>query len=332
MIKKILAAKYAEDVFGTVLSLSGLTKRYHKISKEVHPDHNSDSKAADAFAKLTEFFEFAKKCFEDGTYGQKLSIKPAKGVVVNIGKSNFVLQGKWEGEVADVFDVGNQVVKIPRNCADNDLMTAEAEAYKAIWEFAKKDHEKIYRAHLSELVLSAKIKYKGQRVVNVFDKFTDCVTLADVLKAYPDGLDLRHAAWMWRRMLAALTLIHAAGWVHGSVIPANFLIFPKDHRGVFVGLTSAVKIGETIKVANEFAPPEILNKKPAKPETDIYMAGQCMIRMLGSTKVNAKVNGLIRAATLPGTRLNSALDIHDEFANILFDIYGKPKFIDFTMP
>ena len=42
--------------------------------------------------------------------------------------------------------------------------------------------------------------------------------------AYPDGVDPRDVAWMWRRLLVALGLAHRAGVVHGAVLPEHVLI------------------------------------------------------------------------------------------------------------
>ena len=59
----------------------------------------------------------------------------------------------------------------------------------------------------------------ADHVVNVLDHPQGMVSLAAVRSAYPDGLDPRDVAWMWRRLLVALGVAHRAGLVHGAVLP-----------------------------------------------------------------------------------------------------------------
>jgi serine/threonine protein kinase len=60
-------------------------------------------------------------------------------------------------------------------------------------------------------------------------------SLADLTARYPEGIDPRHAVWIWRRMLGALRAIHAAGWAHGSVRPEHALVHPRDHGVRLIG-------------------------------------------------------------------------------------------------
>ncbi len=46
-------------------------------------------------------------------------------------------------------------------------------------------------------------------------------SLTEVGTAYPDGVDPRDAAWMWRRLLVGLGFAHRAGVLHGAVLPTT---------------------------------------------------------------------------------------------------------------
>ncbi|CAN5353664.1 hypothetical protein BH10PSE18_BH10PSE18_42280 [soil metagenome] len=60
-------------------------------------------------------------------------------------------------------------------------------------------------------------------------------SLASVAQAQPDGIDPRHAVWLWRRLLEVLGFLHAAGWTHGDVTPAHALVHPRDHGVLMIG-------------------------------------------------------------------------------------------------
>ncbi|MES2188389.1 MAG: protein kinase family protein [Pseudomonadota bacterium] len=60
-------------------------------------------------------------------------------------------------------------------------------------------------------------------------------SLADVARARPEGIDPRHAVWLWRRMLEVLGFVHAHGWSHGDLSPAHALVHPRDHGVLLIG-------------------------------------------------------------------------------------------------
>jgi len=61
-------------------------------------------------------------------------------------------------------------------------------------------------------------------------------TLADVQAHHPNGLrDVRHAVWLWRRVLEVLGYLHGAGWTHGDLRPSHWLVHPGDHGVLLVG-------------------------------------------------------------------------------------------------
>lgn len=62
---------------------------------------------------------------------------------------------------------------------------------------------------------------------------------ADLNTRFPQGLDPRHAVWIWRRVLGMLAFVHSRGWVHGDVRPEHLLIHPGDHGARLIGWASA---------------------------------------------------------------------------------------------
>ncbi len=67
-------------------------------------------------------------------------------------------------------------------------------------------------------------------------------SLASLNELYPQGLDPRHAVWIWRRVLEVLGFIHRQGWAHGDVRPEHALVHPQDHGIRLIGWASAEPI------------------------------------------------------------------------------------------
>ncbi|MBN8457108.1 MAG: protein kinase family protein [Verrucomicrobia bacterium] len=74
--------------------------------------------------------------------------------------------------------------------------------------------------------------------------------LAALNQRFPNGIDPRHAVWIWRRMLEVLHLVHGMGWAHGDIRPEHGLVHPADHGVLLIGWGSAVK-GEGAKACAE---------------------------------------------------------------------------------
>jgi len=73
-------------------------------------------------------------------------------------------------------------------------------------------------------------------------------SLADVQTAHPHGLaDARHAVWLWRRVLELLAYTHAAGWAHGDLRAAHWLLHPGDHGVLVIGWSRARHSGDTTR-------------------------------------------------------------------------------------
>lgn len=64
-------------------------------------------------------------------------------------------------------------------------------------------------------------------------------SLAALNERYEQGLDPRHAVWVWRRMLEGLNFLHLQGWSHRDVRPEHGLIHPQGHGVRLIGWASA---------------------------------------------------------------------------------------------
>jgi predicted RNA-binding Zn-ribbon protein involved in translation (DUF1610 family) len=66
-------------------------------------------------------------------------------------------------------------------------------------------------------------------------------SLAALGTRFPQGIDPRHAVWIWRRMLDVLHFIHVQSWSHGSISPEHALLNPQDHGVRLIGWAEARK-------------------------------------------------------------------------------------------
>ncbi|HEX8912910.1 MAG TPA: hypothetical protein VF796_11160, partial [Humisphaera sp.] len=122
-------------------------------------------------------------------------------------------------------------------------------------------------------------------------------TLAEVRAAFPQGLDPRHVAWVWRRVLTVLAFAHRNGVVHGQVLPPHVMIEPREHKLVLVDWTCAAHLpsaaGRPLAVvAGPYLPwfkREAPSRNPVSPAVDVALAARTMIDLLGGDGVTGRM-------------------------------------------
>jgi hypothetical protein len=176
----------------------------------------------------------------------------------------------------------------------------------------------------------------AERQVTVLATAPGLRSLVDVRQAYPDGLDARDVAWMWRRLLVALGLAHRAGVVHGAVLPPHVLIEPDAHGVVLVDWCFATEPGGVVPALvpdhQEWYPAEVTGRRPCGPGTDIDMATRCMTWLMGHRaphELLAFAAGC-RQRSLSG-RPDDAWRLLGELDEVLHRLYGPRTFRPFTL-
>jgi len=148
--------------------------------------------------------------------------------------------------------------------------------------------------------------------------------------------------------VTGLGFAHQAGYVHGAVLPCHVRFNIKNHGGQLTSWGHAVKIGESVttvsKKYKEWYPSEVLKKQAATPATDIYMLAKTILYLAGVNpnapfKLNEKLVPLKEQRYLqscllesPKMRPSDAWKLLDEFTEMLKQVYGKPKFVELTLP
>ncbi|MEH0820669.1 MULTISPECIES: serine/threonine protein kinase [unclassified Micromonospora] len=314
-IRLVAAARTDEELFGTTEP----ARRYRRLVAALHPDRlgaadpRVRAEAADALARVITRWR-------------------ARGALGDYRLTRLA----HVGDLADLYDVGaDRLLKLPRNPADNDLMTREAHALRVIEDRGDPRH----LPYVPRLVDSLRTRDPAtgvERQVTVLATAPGLRSLDEVRRAYPDGLDGRDVAWMWRRLLVALGLAHRAGVVHGAVLPRHVLIEPDAHGVVLVDWCFSVVDGGTVPALvpghEDWYPPEVVARRPCGPGTDIAMAARCMTDLMGDRAPRALRDfaaGCRRPAL--NARPDDAWRLLGELDQVLDRQYGPRTFRPFTL-
>lgn len=347
--EKVMAAATAEDVFGAV-DEAAMVSAFRHMSRILHPDRAGDDKrAADAMARLLALRDDAVTKFMRGTYGQK---KVTTDVVIRARKVYRNVAALAAGDLADVYaadyeDGGEQrqaVIKVFRDPRDEDLAVAEWRSIEKALA-VKPPGMDGFKSYLPRPIETGKIVVGGRpRRVNIFRRMVGKkgrYTLADVMRAYPGGLDVRDMAWMWRRILEILSFVHErAELVHGAVLPDHVLIDPVDHSARLVDWCYSVPTGSRMKAVpsgrDAWYPPEVFLKgRTTGPGVDVFTSAKIALALVGGDidKLPAKIAALLRACLIPSPsmRHSSVRDVYKRFDEVLRHLYGPPAFRPFTM-
>ncbi|WP_250007115.1 molecular chaperone DnaJ [Actinoplanes sp. M2I2] len=271
---------------------------YRSYAKVVHPDAVTGAQratATEAFAKLSRLYR-----------------ERSRRVAV--------------GDVADLVtgDRGT-LVKIPRDPADSDLMEAEADALRRLWD----QGDPKYRPYAPMLVESYRHEddERKRRRVNVLQRLDGFVPLSEVGKRDP-----RDVAWIWRRLLVGLGWAHRADVVHGAVLEEHVLIHPEQHGVALVDWCySGTRVKAIVARRRDAYPPEVVNDKTAGPATDIYMATGLMTRLMEDPPRRLRRFADGCAYDKPRMRPQDAWRLLDELDEVLHSLYGPRTFRPFTI-
>jgi serine/threonine protein kinase len=247
------------------------------------------------------------------------------------------------GDVCDLYECSDQpvVLKICRKQSDNDLMDSERGSLNAVYPPGTKE-EKFYR-YLPHIV--AGFEWKGHRA-HVLPNFREYLSLGAILKAYPEGIDFRDWAWMFRRVLEGIGFVHQRNYVHGALVLPHVLVHPKNHGARLIDWCYSKPLGEPLtalpQAYRDYYPPEVFAKGATSVSTDLYVAAKTSIALLGGNpsnntfpdKVPEKLQEFLSQTLTsnPARRPVDAWAYREELGALLRDLVGKPTYREFKMP
>lgn len=294
---------------------------YRALASVLHPDvvGPGNTRAHAASAVLT-------RLHHEWTHSVSVELRTSTGVY-RIGEPFAV------GSVANLYEAdGPHVVKVVRNPALNPLLHGEWQALRSLERLTDQHHW--LRPYYPRLLDTSGDVAKGSRAFTVLDPLLDgFVTLADVQRAFPSGLDGRDYAWMHRRLLKALAGAHQIGLVHGAVTAENVMVHPEQHGIVLAGWSFAVESGQRLLATSRTItyPPEVLAGEPVTAATDVHMAHTLMSDLLARNEHRqiAFARGCLQQHP---SRRPDTVDLLGEYDDLLDDLYGARVFRPFALP
>jgi hypothetical protein len=280
---------------------------------------------------------------------------PADENDVTVGARRYRILGRVaRGESTDVFyarearRAGSMVlIKVLRSEADRDFLERERNAVDSLVRNGA--HGAHYFSLLiPQILTSGSLAWRGAvigecTVVRAASGFVD--TLVDVRAAFPNGVDPRHAVWIYKRMLEVLAWVHESGWVHCAILPQHIVINAREHGLMIVGFSCANRIdGHAFALhesQREFYPDAVPRGDRLPAAVDLVMAARVIAYLLGGNSefvfppsVPAPISDLVRASATADvfSFRENARDVLNRVSLAAKEAFGPPRFVELTMP
>lgn len=233
------------------------------------------------------------------------------------------------------------MVKVPKVPGTAKFFLHEEFTLRELIDAAKGDS---YAWYFPQPIESVKSKSDPTNRINVFSMEPGFFTLEEIKTKYPSGLDGKHLAWIYKRLLTGLGFAHEKGWKHNATLPPHILICPATHGMQILDWKTATQKDPLRLISAKYRdwyPPEVGKKESTTASSDIYMATKCIVYLAGGDPVKGAIpdsvprqmSGFFRAALLESQkqRPQNAWDFMDEFTEMLKSLYGKPQFHPLSM-
>ena len=295
-------------------------RRYRELAAALHPDRNpGDPRAHKAATTLNRLYT---------------DWKNSRHQTVTTATSAYTLiRPHAVGSIATTYrTTGPHLVKIVRSPALNPLIHAEWTALRTLDDFTER--HRWLRPYYPRLLDTSGPVARGDRAFSVLEPLVDgFITLADVRKGFPHGLDGRDYAWMHRRLLRAVAGAHRAGVVHGHLTADNVLVHPEQHGIVLIGWSFAIEDGALPLAADKSVqyPPEVHKGLAVTAATDVHMLHRLMLDLLAPGETRQREFAEWCTQEDPARRPDAA-DLLDEYDDLLGELYGPRTFRPFTIP
>lgn len=246
------------------------------------------------------------------------------------------------------------VFKVARDPCSNSLVLNEAAVLRRLHSIAGAEKFLPFLPKVADTIALADSSTSLARQANVLQMHEEIrspeelYTLGEVRSHHPRGLDPRHVAWIWRRLLTVLGFAHSNDVIHAAVLPMHVLIEPRGHKLLLIDWCTAVAgRGGTQPVqviaggyTSWYKRQEGL-RKPPTPELDLGMGARCMIELLGGDPAMGQLPAGVEPALARyfGRCLScdsasglTAWKLLDDFDRLIEALWGQRQFVPLSLP
>jgi hypothetical protein len=351
-------ARCFADIFGTLAGTERadkkrlLKKQYAILAKMTHPDRVGVAEnvlANEVFAELASLYRRARIALDAGTYDVAFahSHDVPHSVVITVGTATYRIdpkvfhQGDFSHLHLGVAENGDAIIaKIATDPTMNQYLVHEATVLaRAQKDVSSKRIQPFMPQYIDSVILTE--SKNEQYRVNLFAYKPGYVSLTTVREAYPRGVALEDAAWIWRRVLGQAVAAQMLQTVHGAIVPDHVLVHPITHEPMHIGWAHAVErpversahITTVIDCWRDWYPPEVFTREVPSHQTDLYMAGKTMVYLLGGdvarnqfpSHVPESIERLVRGclSAKPELRPQSGSTLLREFTAVIEKLWGR---------
>lgn len=327
-LTQILQAVNGEDLFGDpTTDPTKAEKRYKRLLRIAHPDLNvgNEDEANKAFIHLNELWKKAAGIATPSA-ANKITTKRHE---YTFGNKRYQTDGVVYYD--STYDAGHEKAGImfANNPKLNGMFSDGVKNLRAVRRAA----EEGFKPYFSEIIDTFSFQNGTERLSGAaFNSLRGLYSLHEILNDYPEGIDGRDVAWMYRRMLIAVGNTHDAGFIHGGAHLDSFLIHPKFHGLVLINWQYSVEKGAPAhalaKSAQKIYPKYVLDKEPLKTDLDISLASNAALQLLDGKAPKRLRTFIKNMALYPEKDAANALYETDE---MLKEVYGPKTFHEFRM-
>lgn len=358
VVEQMRSAKRYADLFGVlpgdhISRKRSLRKSFAYLVTQVHPDHVPEMlkrEATASFQKLNELRRGAEAALENNTYDQLISHVAATAYKVEIASAKrayTIAEAPFkEGDFSALYrgkcDIGEIIAKIALEPSCNQWLEREANLLAPLVRRDHRDAAHPLSPYLPEVEETFILPESGKHFrVNIMRCVPDLVSVADIIAAFPSGLEPPQAAWVSRRVIAQTIAAQMLGVVHSAMTPDHVLVDPYKHEPLHIGWAHALsdprvsksRIMHIVDRWRDIYPPEVFDKKPVDHRSDIYMAGATLVRLLGGDVLKrtlpSSVPDRMAEVTLraiehsPAKRPQDGKQYLDEYTRVVRGIWGR---------
>lgn len=325
-LEQIINAKTPKELFPDA---DKARKTYNRLLQIAHPDmygdHAKKEQAQKAFIQLTQLWEK----YNNKSTSTKTNVIKTRKHEYSVNQVEYVVNNSSYLHVT--YDAGHKDAHliIPNNAKDNDL---HEEGIINLKNILKETPDR-YKPFYPEFLEAFKYKVNGEtKQITSISLPEGMFTLTQVKEDYPEGIDGRDIAWIFKRILIAIANAQDQGYIHGAINLDSVLIHPEYHGVTLTGWEYSIEKGDYLKAVPEkirtWFPEYVFKKEMARLSLDTHLAAKTMEELL-TENAPKQLRTFFKGCHLENLPHPGVLI--EEFDELLIRIYGPKKFHHFSM-